>query len=296
MWEIVRRLGLPASLMWTLVFGALISPTDAISVLALLKRAKAEKSLSVKMAGESLLNDGSGIVLFILFLGLATSGEKVTTADVASLFAREAIGGALFGFAIGYVAYRMLAAVDSYEVEVLLTLALVMGGYAAARELDVSGPIAIVVAGIIIGNQGRRYAMSTASREHVDLFWDLLDDILNAVLFVMIGLDLLVIDFDWRYAGAAALAIPAVLAARFVSVGFAALVPKLRDDFPPRDIVILTWGGMRGGVSIALALSLPDSPQRDAIVTVTYVVVLFSVLVQGLTFPRLLRARRANAA
>jgi CPA1 family monovalent cation:H+ antiporter len=135
MWEIVRRLGLPASLVWTLVFGALISPTDAIAVLALLKRAKAEKSLSVKMAGESLLNDGSGIVLFILFLGLATSGEKVTTADVAILFAREAIGGALFDFAIGYVAYRMLAAVDDYEVEVLLTLALVMGGYAAARVI-----------------------------------------------------------------------------------------------------------------------------------------------------------------
>lgn len=289
MWAILHALSLPASAAWTLVFGALISPTDPIAVLALLKRAKAEKSLSIKMAGESLLNDGMGIVLFLLFLGLATSGEKASGWDVALLFLREAGGGALFGLAIGYAAYRMLAAVDSYDVEVLLTLALVMGGYAAAQALQLSGPIAIVVAGVLIGNQGRRYAMSERSRRRIDMFWELLDEILNAALFVMIGLELLVIDFDWRYAGAAALAIPAVLAARFFSVGVAALVPRLRRDFPPRVVAALTWGGLRGGISIALALSLPESPHRGPIITVTYVVVLFTILVQGLTFSRVLK-------
>ena len=295
MWAILRALGLPASLVWMLVFGALISPTDPIAVLALLKGANADKSLSIKMAGEALLNDGSGIVLFVLFLGLAASGEKASGWDVAMLFAREAAGGALFGLAIGYAAYRMLAAVDSYDVEVLLTLALVMGGYAAARTLGVSGPIAIVVAGVLIGNHGRRYAMSERSRERIDMFWEVLDEILNAVLFVMIGLQLLVIDFDRRYLGAAALAVPAVLAARFLSVAFAALVPGLRRDFPPRVVALLTWGGLRGGISIALALSLPPGPHRDPIITVTYVVVLFTVLAQGLTFRRLLRRLAAAA-
>jgi CPA1 family monovalent cation:H+ antiporter len=289
MWGVLRMLGFPAALPWALVFGALISPTDPIAVLALLRQAKADKSLSIKMAGESLLNDGVGIVLFVLFLGLATSGAEASGADVALLFAREAGGGALFGLAIGSLAYRMLAAVDAYDVEILLTLALVMGGYAAALALGISGPIAVVVAGVLIGNQGRRYAMSERTRERIDMFWELLDEVLNAALFVMIGLELLVIHFDLRYAGAAALAIPVVLVARFLSVGVAALIPRLRREFPPRVVALLTWGGLRGGISIALALSLPESPHREPIITVTYVVVLFTILVQGLTFSRALR-------
>jgi CPA1 family monovalent cation:H+ antiporter len=296
LWAIFRALGHPLALVWCLLFGALISPTDPIAVLALLKRANAEKSLAIKMAGESLLNDGFGIVLFVLFLGIASGGEKASMASVATLFLREAVGGALFGLAVGYGAYRMLAAVDSYQVEVLLTLALVMGGYAGAAALHVSGPIAIVVAGILIGNHGRRYAMSARSRERVDTFWELIDEILNAVLFVMIGLELLRLDFDRTYAWAAGLAIPAVLGARFLSVGVAALVPRLRQEFPPRVIGILTWGGLRGAISVALALSLPYGAQRDAIITVTYVIVLFSILVQGLTLTRLLaRTRRPGA-
>ena len=291
LWWIFRAVGHPIPLIWCLLFGALISPTDPIAVLAVLKSAKAEKSLQIKMAGESLLNDGFGIVLFVLFLGIALGGEKATFGSVALLFAREAIGGGLFGFAIGYLAYRMLASIDNYKVEILLTLALVMGGYAAALALHVSGPIAIVVAGIIIGNHGRKYAMSKNSRERLDDFWELIDEILVAVLFVMIGLELLRVEFYVTYAWAAALAIPAVLLARLISVAIARLIPALREEFPPRVIGILTWGGLRGGISVALALSLPSGPHRDAIITVTYVVVLFSILVQGLTLSRLLRRR-----
>ena len=289
LWWIFGALGLPIPFIWCLVFGALISPTDPIAVLAILKSARAEKSLAAKMAGESLLNDGLGIVLFVLFLGIAMGGEEATFASVTALFLREVLGGALFGLAIGYAAYRLLAGLDSYEVEILLTLALVMGGYAAAQALHVSGPIAVVVAGVIIANRGLRHAMPERSRERVGEFWGLIDEIFNAVLFIMIGLELLRLEFHATYAWAGALAIPAVLAARFLSVGAAALVPGLRKDFPPRVIAILTWGGLRGGISVALALALPAGALRDAIITVTYVVVLFSILVQGLTLSRLLR-------
>jgi CPA1 family monovalent cation:H+ antiporter len=289
MWVLFAALGQRIPLVWCLLFGALISPTDPISVLAILKSARVEKSLEMKMAGESLLNDGFAVVLFVVLLGIALGGEKATPLHVAALFAQEVIGGALFGLAIGYAAYRMLATVDQYQVEILLTLALVAGGYALATELHVSGPIAIVVAGVLIGNHGRKYAMSARSRERVDTFWELIDEILNAVLFVMVGLELLRLDYDASYAWAAALAIPAVLLARLLSVALAALVPGLRAEFPPYVIAILTWGGLRGGISVALALSLPNSKFRDALITVTYAVVVFSIVVQGLTLARVLR-------
>jgi CPA1 family monovalent cation:H+ antiporter len=294
MWVLFAALGQGIPLVWCLLFGALISPTDPISVLAILKHAKAEKSLEMKLAGESLLNDGFAVVLFVLLLGIAVGGEKATVAHVAMLFAREVLGGALYGLAIGYAAHRMLASVDQYQVEILITLALVTGGYALASQLEVSGPIAIVVAGVLIGNQTRKYAMSARSRERVDSFWTLLDEILNALLFVLIGLELLRLDYDARYVWAAALAIPAVLLARLLSVSVAALVPKLREEFPPYVIGILTWGGLRGGISVALALSLPGSRFRDALITVTYAVVVFSIVAQGLTLARLLRRRRAS--
>ena len=293
LWWIFGALGHPVPFIWCLLFGALISPTDPIAVLAILKQAKAEKSLAGKMAGEALLNDGFGVVLFVLFLGIAVGGEEATFAHVSLLFAREVLGGALLGLALGYVCYRMLSTVDNYQVEILLTLALVMGGYALALALHLSGPIAVVVAGVLIGNHGRKYAMSPTSRERLDIFWELLDEVLNAVLFVMIGLELLRLEFDVTYAWAAALAIPAVLIARLLSVGLAALIPGLRQDFPPYVIGILTWGGLRGGISVALALALPPGPHRPAIITVTYVVVLFSILAQGLTLSRFLRRRHA---
>src|SRR6185436_17058950 len=285
LWGIFGALGHPVPFIWCLLFGALISPTDPIAVLAILKRAKAEKTLESKMAGEALLNDGFGVVLFVLFLGIAVGGEAASFAHVSMLFVREILGGALLGLVLGYVCYRMLASADNYQVEVFLTLALVMGGYALALALHVSGPIAMVVAGVLIGNHGRQYAMTPTSRERLDIFWELLDEILNAVLFVMIGLELLRLNFNVTYAWAAA------LATRFLSVGLARFVPGLRQDFPPYVIGILTWGGLRGGISVALALSLPSGPHRPAIITVTYVVVLFSILVQGLTLSRLLRQR-----
>jgi CPA1 family monovalent cation:H+ antiporter len=291
-WAIFRSLGHPVPLIYCLLFGALISPTDPIAVLSVLKSAKADKSLQMKMAGESLLNDGFGVALFVLFLGIASGAGDASLANVALVFAREVVGGALFGLAIGYAAYRMLASIDNYKVEILLTLALVMGGYALALELHLSGPIAIVVAGLLIGSYGRKFAMSPISRERLDDFWELVDEILVAVLFVMIGLELLRVELDSTYAWAAALAIPAVLLARLVSVALAALVPGLRQDFPPYVIGILTWGGLRGGISVALALSLPPSPHRGAIIAITYVVVLFSIVVQGLTLSRVLRRRR----
>jgi CPA1 family monovalent cation:H+ antiporter len=291
LWAIFSVLGHPMPVIYCLLFGALISPTDPIAVLAILKSARVGKPLQAKLAGESLLNDGFGVVLFVLFLGVATGGEKTTFGDAALLLAREVIGGGALGLVLGYGAYRMLASVDNYKVEILLTLALVMGGYALALALRVSGPIAIVAAGILIGNHGRKYAMSAASRERLDDFWELVDEILVAVLFVMIGLELLKLRFDATYAWAAVFAVPAVLLARLISVAVARVVPALREDFPPYVIGILTWGGLRGGISVALALSLPRGPHRDAIITVTYGVVLFSILVQGLTLSRVLRRR-----
>lgn len=295
MWFVFAVLGQGIPLIWCLLFGALISPTDPISVIAILKHARVEKSLEMKLAGESLLNDGFAVVLFVLLLGIAVFGEKVTVAHVAMLFAREVVGGALFGLAIGYAAYRMLASVDEFLVEILVTLALVTGGYALANRLEVSGPIAIVVAGVLIANHGREHSMPATSRGRVDTFWELLDEVLNAVLFVMIGLELLRLDYDPAYAWVAALAIPAVLLGRLLSVALAALVPGLREEFPPYVIGILTWGGLRGGISVALALSLPSGKFRDALIMVTYAVVVFSIVVQGLTLTRVLRRRKAKS-
>jgi len=290
-WWLFALLGHPLPYLWCLLFGALISPTDPIAVLAILKSAGAERSLRVKMAGESLLNDGVGVVVFLALLGLLAGGEHGTPAGAALLFAREALGGAAFGLAIGWIAYSMLASVDNYQVEVLITLALVMGGYALATALHLSGPIAIVVAGVLIGNHGRRFAMSERTIGHLDSFWELLDEILNAVLFVLIGLEVLLITFDasWRWAALAA--IPVVLGARYAAISAAALLPWLRPEFPPRVVALLTWGGLRGGISIALALSLPAGAERSPLITVTYVVVVFSILVQGLTLSRLLKAK-----
>jgi CPA1 family monovalent cation:H+ antiporter len=289
-------LGHAIPLIYCLVFGALISPTDPIAVLSILKSVGADKSLEVKMAGESLFNDGVGVVVFLVLLSIATGEHAATLESVLMLSLREVVGGGVFGLAAGYLAYRMLRRVDDYQVEVLITLALVMGGYVLATTLHLSGPIAIVVAGLLIGNHGRRLAMSKETREHLDTFWQLIDGILNAILFVLIGLEALLLHFEPAFAMAAALAIPVVLLARLVAVSLPALVPGLRREFPPKVIVALTWGGLRGGISIAMALSLPDVAARGALVTVTYVVVVFSILVQGLTVARVLRGSAAQAS
>ena len=283
-------LGIGLPFVTCLLFGALISPTDPIAVLALLKTLGVPDDLRVKITGESLFNDGIGVVVFLLILELATGTEPVTVAHGAGLFVQEAVGGVLFGLAIGYVCFRLLRQVDDYSVEVLLTLALVTGGYALGMALHVSAPLAIVVAGLMIGNQGRAHAMSDTTRSHLDTFWELIDEIMNAVLFLLIGLEVLVVTLNPPLVVLAGLAIPIVLFARTVSVyGPLAVLEPFARGREPGAAKVLVWGGLRGGISVALALSLPPGPERETLLAATYAVVLFSILVQGTTLPRLVR-------
>jgi monovalent cation:H+ antiporter, CPA1 family len=287
-WLLASLLGAPLPFIYCLLFGALISPTDPIAVLGILKSAGASKSLETKITGESLFNDGVGVVLFIVVLRLASGGQEMPVGDVALFFIKEALGGVAFGLVLGGVAYWMLSRVDNYSVEVLITLALVMGGYALALAIHTSGPIAMVVAGLLIGNHGRRLAMSDRTREHLDTFWELIDEILNTVLFVLIGLEVLLLAFSEKIAILAVLAIPIVLLARFLCVGAPVRLMALQREFSAGVVKILTWGGLRGGISVALALSIPISAEREIILPVTYTVVVFSILVQGLTIGRLI--------
>ena len=289
-WLLVNGLGLDIAPIYCLLFGALISPTDPIAVLGILKSAGAPKSLEIKITGESLFNDGIGVVVFVVLLELATGGHELSLPHIAVLFAEEAVGGILFGLLLGGIAFWMLSRIDHYSVEVLITLAVVMGGYALALAIHTSGPIAMVVAGLVIGNHGRRFAMSDKTREHLDTFWELIDEILNTVLFVLIGFELLILEFSGKAAVAGLVAIPIVLLARLVCVGTPIQLMKLWRTFTPGAVKILTWGGLRGGISVALALSIPAGPERDLILPVTYTVVVFSILVQGLTIGRLVAA------
>ena len=287
-------LGLNIPLIYCLLFGSLISPTDPIAVIGVLKTIGAPKSLETKIAGESLFNDGVAIVIFLALLSIAGVGhnshEELTATSILLLFTQEALGGAVFGFVIGYITFRMLASIDNYQVEVLLTLALVLGGYALASRLHISGPIAIVVAGLLIGNTGRKHAMSDKTREHLDNFWELIDEILNAILFVLIGLELLVLTFNPQYLWAGLVMVPIVILARFIAVGVPISLMKLRTTFTPKIVRILTWGGLRGGISIALALTLPAGETREAILVITYIIVIFSIIVQGLTISKLIES------
>jgi CPA1 family monovalent cation:H+ antiporter len=294
-WGLFALLGTPVRPVYCLLFGALISPTDPIAVLAMLKRLGAPKPLEVTIAGESLFNDGVGVVLFLGLLEIATGGQNFDTMHLAGLFVREALGGAAFGLAVGYLVYRLLKTVDRYQVEILLSLALAAGGYAGADALHLSGPIAMVVAGLLIGNQGRLFAMSPTTVRHLDMFWELIDEVLNAVLFVLLGLAVLPVSFTGRSLTAGLLAVPVVLLARFLSAGLPILLLRRRALVERGAVPVLTWGGLRGALSVAMALSLPREvagetvPERDVILVVTYVVVVFSVLVQGLTVGPLTR-------
>jgi len=293
-WGMLNLLGLNMPVIYCLLFGALISPTDPIAVLGILKQAQAPKSLEVKIVGESLFNDGVGVVIFLIFLEMATGGHEIGIARGSILFVQEAIGGALLGLGTGLLAYWMLKQVDNYQVEILITLGLVTGGYALAEGLHLSAPIAIVVAGLLIGNHGRSFAMSEDTRQHLDTFWQLADEVLNAVLFLLIGLEVMVLRYSWLSLAGASGAIVIVLAARMVSVAVPIHLLKRKRSFSPHVVKILTWGGLRGGISIALALSLPAGQERDVLLAITYGVVVFSIIVQGLTispFLKMLRQR-----
>ncbi len=288
-WWLLAFMGFELPLIYCLLFGALISPTDPIAVLGILKKAGVPDSLETKITGESLFNDGVAVVVFLVFLEIAKGAHDITVLMVAGLFLTEALGGVVYGLTIGAATDWLLKSVDNYQVEVLITLALVTGGFALADVLHISGPIAIVVAGLLIGNHGRLLAMSERTRDRLDTFWELLDEVLNAVLFVLIGLELLILTFSRMYFIAGLLLIPLVLVARFLSVGFPVIILRLFRSFSPNVIKILTWGGLRGGISVALALSLPPGKNRDTILAITYVIVVFSIIVQGLTIGRLVR-------
>jgi CPA1 family monovalent cation:H+ antiporter len=277
-------IGLKLPYLYALLFGALISPTDPIAVLAILKEVKISKKLYVKIGSESLFNDGIGVVIFLTILALATGTEKLEFSSVSLLLAQEAFGGVVLGLLFGWGIYRLLRSIDAYKVEVLLTLALVTGGYAFAELLHVSAPIYMVVAGLFVGNKGRNFGMSERTRNRLDGFWELVDEILNAVLFMLIGLEIIVITITGQHILLGVLAIVAVLAGRMTSVGMAAGLMSFFQPFEWRTVGLLTWGGLRGGLSIAMALSLPSGPEKAIILPITYIVVLFSILIQGLTF------------
>ena len=291
-WVVLNLLGFNISYIYCLLFGALISPTDPIAVLGILKKADVPKSLEIKIVGESLFNDGVGVVIFLILLETIVSGAELGIARVFRLFVQEAIGGGLLGLGVGLLAYRMLKQVDNYQVEILITLGLVTGGYALADALHLSAPIAIVVAGLLIGNHGRSFAMSEDTRQNLDTFWELADEVLNAVLFLLIGLEVMVLNYSWLNLAAALLGILIVLSARLVSVSIPIHLLKRSRSFSPHVAKILTWGGLRGGISIALALSLPVGIERDVLLAITYGVVVFSILVQGLTISPFLRKLR----
>ncbi len=333
-WVVFNRVldfGVP--FIYCLLLGAIVSPTDPIAVMGILKTLGAPKSLETKITGESLFNDGVGVVIFLAIAGVigfghasaeghesanqlnapaavvsheavetahtaseaGEAGSEVSAGDVAKLFALEAIGGALIGLVLGFLAFYLLYTIDNYHLEVLISLALVAGGYALANRLHLSGPIAMVIAALIIGNHGREVAMSDVTRSNLDTFWELIDEILNAILFLLIGLEVLVLRFNREFLLASLLMIPALLAVRFVSVGIPITLRRRFRGFTPHAVKILTWGGLRGGISVALALSIPRTlhgepvAYREVILAVTYSIVVFSIIVQGLTVGLLVR-------
>ena len=291
MYYILQITGLEVDYVYCLLFGALISPTDPIAVLGILKKAGVPKKLETKIVGESLFNDGVGVVVFLTIFQIASFGSsEMGTSDIFKLFGQEVIGGLALGLLLGWVTFRLMKSIDDYDIEVIITLAAVMTGTAIAHQLHLSAPLAMVTAGLIVGNDKvRNTAMSENTETYVDKFWELLDILLNTVLFVLIGMEILVLTIELNYFIAGLIAIPIVLTCRYLSLLLPINFFKKKLDFVPNTNLIMTWGGLRGGISIALALGLTAEMHRDLFLVITYVVVVFSILAQGLTVGKLVK-------
>ncbi|AEE20224.1 cation:proton antiporter [Dokdonia sp. 4H-3-7-5] len=295
---LLQLLGLEVDFIYCLLFGSLISPTDPIAVLGILKKAKVPKKLETKIVGESLFNDGVGVVVFLTIFGIASAKDSpVTPVDILTLFGQEVLGGILLGMIIGWITYKMMKSIDDFSTEVIITLAAVMVGTVLATKLHLSAPLAMVVAGLLIGNDRvRTAAMSETTEHYVDKFWELIDILLNAILFVLIGMEMLILTYQNSYLLAGVIAIPLVLISRYISLWLPIRVFKDKLDFVPKTNLIMTWGGLRGGISIALALSLSEDMYRDMFLVMTYIVVVFSILVQGLTVEKLVKRTSLSKA
>ena len=286
-WYVLPLIGISMPLLYCLLFGALISPTDPIAVMGILKSAGIPKNLELVISGESLFNDGVGVVIFSILMSMLLIGEAPTFHEGLGLLMHEAGGGLLYGLLIGYITFHLLRSIDNYQVEVMITLAAVMGGYVLASKLHVSGPLAMVVAGLVVGNHGRELAMSDTTRLYVDMFWEMIDDILNAVLFVLIGMEVMLIAFSWSLFAAGLAMVIMTLIARALTVWVPVHYLPGYFNLPRGAGLVLTWGGLRGGISVALALSLPSGGERDVILSLTYCIVVVSILGQGLTVGKL---------
>lgn len=287
---LLQLLNLNVDFIYCLLFGALISPTDPIAVLGIMKKVGAPKVLETKIVGESLFNDGVGVVIFLTIFQIAKGGTEITLINIAELFAVEVIGGILLGLVIGWITYRLMRSIDDYDNEVIITLAAVMGGTLLAQQLHVSAPLAMVTAGLLVGTDTvRKSSMSEITELYVDKFWELIDVLLNTILFVMIGMEILVLTFESSYILAGFIVIPILLLARYLSLLLPIKLYAKKLDFVPKTNLIMTWGGLRGGISIALALSLTSSMSRDLFLVITYIVVVFSIVIQGLTVGKLIK-------
>ena len=295
MFYILNLIGLEINFIYCLLFGALISPTDPIAVLGILKQAGAPKKLETKIVGESLFNDGVGVVIFLTIYQIAKGGNDITFVNVAEMFAIEVLGGIALGLLLGWVTYKLMKSIDDYDVEVIITLAAVMGGTLLAQNLHMSAPLAMVACGLMVGNDKvRNSAMSEITETYVDKFWELIDVLLNTLLFVLIGMEILVLTFEGQYIVAGLLAIPIVLLSRYLSLWIPIRLFKKKLEFVPNTNLIMTWGGLRGGISIALALSLTTEMHRDLFLMITYIIVIFSIIGQGLSVGPLIKKLAEN--
>lgn len=290
MWFVFKSFGVPVDYIYCLWFGALVSPTDPIAVIGILKRSNMPREIEATINGESLFNDGVGVVLFVTIGQVISQGiENLSALDIMLLFGREVAGGIILGLVMGYLVYYLVRKIDHYQTEVLISLALVMLCGELAHSIHVSGPLAVIVAGLIVGNKISLNAMSETTRDYLNKFWELMDDFLNAILFVLIGLQMVLMHFNTSYVVLGLLAILLLLFSRYLSLRLPIFFLRNKELYNGRTALIMTWGGLRGGLSLALTLSLPESHYKEMFLSITYIIVIFSILVQGLTTGRLVK-------